>query len=216
MASSTYTDYKRTTNIAIKWLQDNGSEFEEDSKNTTCRGLLRLAENIRLKGLEAPREIAWALRDAIDGRKHLNKWMQDESGLVDAESNLRHEVFSDTLETIYDSLRIVGSSKRIMATKDISGSAYAISSSSSSPEPLLNRYEALYNDEPDSDDGPETPTQAKTDVYTAPLPLPKKSSEPIEGDVDLDFDVMMDDMIIYYVEAFMALVVSTIKPGSLS
>jgi len=170
-----------------------------------------MAENIRLKGFEAPREVLWALRDAIEGRKHLNKWMRDESGLVDAESNLRHEVFSDTLETIYDSLRATRSVKTIQPAKSQPPTSASFSTSSS-PEPLLNRYEALYDDEPESDDGPETPTQDYQDTHAAPLPLPlpKKSKQPAAEDIDLDFDVMMDDMISYYVEAFMALVVSMV------
>lgn len=152
-----------------------------------------MTENIRLKGLEAPREVLWALRDAIDGRKHLNKWMRDESGLVDSESNIRHEVFSDTLETIYDSLRATRSVKMILPAKS-QPTASASSSTSSSPEPLLNRYEALYDDEPESDDGPETPTQDYQNTHAAPLPLPlaKKPKKPVTEEIDLDFDVMID------------------------
>ena len=192
-------------------MRDNGSEEEEDPKITTCRGLLRLAENIRLKGLEAPREIAWALRDSIDGRKHLNKWMRDESGLVDADANLRHEVFIDTLERVYDSLRISGSAKSTKVAKETRYLSPAMSSSSSSPEPLLNRYEALYDEEPDSDDGPETPKKDSQDILEAPRPLLQKPDKPIARDIDLDFDVMVDDMISYYMDAFMALVVRTTK-----
>jgi len=117
------------------------------------------------------------------------------------------------LERVYDSLRISGSAKSTKVAKETRYLSPAMSSSSSSPEPLLNRYEALYDEEPDSDDGPETPKKDSQDILEAPRPLLQKPDKPIARDIDLDFDVMVDDMISYYMDAFMALVVRTTKPN---
>lgn len=196
----TYDDYKRTTRIVIKWLQDNGAVCEEDRTTTTCRGLLRLAENIGLKGIVASREIASAFAETLALRNHLNKWFRGQEGLADEEANKRHEVFNEVLQTIYDSLRIAGSPSAARPKKkhiNISDSA------SSSPEPLLNRYEHLY-DASDSDNDPETPTQhARADVQ----PKVKQPSIPSKTEsMVLDFDFLMEDMVMAYVEVFQALI----------
>ena len=196
----TYDDYKRTTRTVIKWLQDNGAACEEDKTTSTCSGLLRMAENIRLKGIVASREIATAFSETLALRNHLNKWFRGQEGLADEEANTRHEVFNEVLQTIYNSLRIAGNTSTPRSKEKVSSPT---DSASSSPEPLLNRYEHLY-DASDSDDGPETPTH-----HTQAVAKPKAKQPSIPSKTKgmvLDFDFLMEDIMLAYVEVFQALI----------
>lgn len=136
---------------------------------------------------------------------------QENLNIADKESNLRHEIFVETLETVYDSLRLVGiepstpqSKPRISTTTSAS-----TSSGSDSPEPLLNRFDPLYDDS-ESDDDPSTPTQSDQEAPSIALPEPKKSNTPIKPKHVVDFDLMdvMEDMVSKIGEAIYALMVS--------
>ena len=97
-----YESYKRSTKIALAWLQDKGSLPVTQVKSTgAVAKVLALAKSIRDKGIAPPSDIAYAFRDAISQRKQMTKFYNGQMDMLN-DSTQRHEAFTETLQQAYD------------------------------------------------------------------------------------------------------------------
>lgn len=167
---------------------------------TSCKGLLRLAANVQVKGVIAPREIILTLSDTIQRRDHLHKWFREQSlGSEGEEANIRHKVFNSTLVSFYNSIKITKTTHTfVRGPKQLKS---ASSKSDFSLPELCNRFASLDN-YPGLDESLSTPSQSTYDDELAKSKTPSESIAPIER----DFDILTDDMVSMYIEAFLALV----------
>jgi len=133
----------------------NVAACEENKVVTSCRGLLRLASNVQVKGVIAPREMILTLSNTIERRDHLHKWFGEQSlGPEGEEANIRHKVFNSTLVSIYNSLKITKTT-HTFAIRPKQLKPASSESDLSLPE-LYNRFAYLDHDsDSESNESPE-------------------------------------------------------------